>query len=75
VPIATSVVAAFVLAQDGPIAATEMMRGFVRGIFGTVVFCFLVAVMLGPLGAAAAFAVGFAGVLAVQAVVLVSLRR
>lgn len=74
-PIATTVVAAFVLAQDGPIAATEMMRGFVRGIFGAVAFSFLVAVLLDPLGTAAAFAIGFAGVLVVQAFVLVALRR
>ena len=46
-----------------------------RGIFGTVVFCFLIAVLLDPLGAAAAYAVGFAGVLVVQAVVLVVMQR
>lgn len=74
-PIATTVVAAFVLAQDGPFASTEMMRGFVRGIFGAVGFSFLVAVLLAPLGAAAAYAIGFAGVLVVQGVVLVAMQR
>ncbi len=69
-PVATTVVAAFVLAQDGPAAATNVLRGFARGIFGTIAFCFLLAVLIEPLGLAAAFAIAFAGVLAVQAVVL-----
>ena len=73
-PVATTVVAAFVLAQDGPVAATGMLRGFLRAIFGTVAFCFLVAVLLEPLGIAAAFAIGLAGTLAVQVVVLLSER-
>lgn len=73
-PVATTVVAAFVLAQDGSPAATEMLRGFERGIFGTVAFTFLVAVLVEPLGTAGAFAIGLAGTLAVQLVVLVALR-
>jgi len=72
--VATTVVAAFVLAQDGPVAATGMLRGFLRAIFGTVAFCFLVAVLLEPLGIAPAFAIGLAGTLAVQVVVLLSER-
>jgi Ca2+/Na+ antiporter len=73
-PVATTVVAAFVLAQDGPAAATDMLRGFLRGIAGTVVFTFLVAVLVEPLGTAAAFAIGLAGTFAVQLVVLVAQR-
>ena len=69
-PVATTVVAAFVLGQDGPAAATELLRGFLRAIFGTVAFCFLVAILIEPLGTAAAFAIGLAGTLAVQLVVL-----
>jgi hypothetical protein len=69
-PVATTVVAAFVLAQDGPAAATELLRGFLRAIFGTVAFCLLLALLIEPLGIAAAFAIGFAGTLAVQLVVL-----
>ena len=72
-PVATTVVAAFVLAQDGPAAATEMLRGFMRGIYGTIAFCFLTAVLIEPLGTAAAFAIGFAGSIAV-AVALLALR-
>lgn len=69
-PVATTVVAAFVLGQDGSAAATELLRGFLRAIFGTVAFCFLVAMLIEPLGTAAAFAIGLAGTLAVQLVVL-----
>jgi hypothetical protein len=69
-PVATTVVAAFVLAQDGPAAASEMLRGFLGAIFGTVAFCFLVAVLLEPLGTAAAFAIGLAGAVPVQLVAL-----
>lgn len=69
-PVATTVVAAFVLAQDGPAAATDMLRGFLRGIFGTVAFTFLVAVLIEPLGTAAAFAIGLAGTFVVQLVAL-----
>lgn len=74
-PVATTVVAAFVLGQDGPVAATGMLRGFLRAIFGTVAFCFLVAVLLEPLGIAAAFAIGLAGTFAVQLVVLLAQRE
>lgn len=73
-PVATTVVAAFVLGQDGPAAATDMLRGFLRGILGTVAFTFLVAVLLEPLGTAAAFAIGLAGTFVVQLVALVAQR-
>ena len=74
-PVATTVVAAFVLAQDGPAATTELLRGFLRAIFGTVAFCFLLAVLIEPLGTAAAFAIGLGGTLAVQLVVLTTQRQ
>lgn len=73
-PVATTVVAAFVLAQDGPAAATEMLRGFLRGIYGTVAFTFLAAVLIEPVGTAEAFAIGLGGTLAVQLVVLLAGR-
>ncbi|MBN1529156.1 MAG: hypothetical protein JW895_08850 [Thermoleophilaceae bacterium] len=73
-PVATTVVAAFVLAQDGSAPATDMLRGFMRGIYGTIAFCFLTAVLIEPLGTAAAFAIGFAGSIAVAAALL-AVRR
>ncbi len=66
---ATTVVAAFVLAQDGPAAATDLLGGFLRAIFGTVAFCFLTALLIEPVGTAGAFPIGVAGSLAVQLVV------
>ena len=47
-----------------------MLRGFLGAIFGTVAFCFLVAVLVEPLGTAAAFAIGLAGAVPVQLVAL-----
>jgi hypothetical protein len=45
-PIATSVVAAFALAHDGPGAATAMLRGFVAALPAFAAFFFAVAVAL-----------------------------
>ena len=55
-PISNTVLAAFVLVLEGPAHANAFLRGFLRGAFGFVAFCFLVAVLLLPLGTAAAFA-------------------
>ncbi|MGX6604247.1 hypothetical protein ACWKSP_19235 [Micromonosporaceae bacterium Da 78-11] len=65
-PIATSVVAAFVLAQRGPAATAETLRGVPRGLLGFAVFCYLVAVLVTPLGVAAAFTLAVAGALGAQ---------
>jgi hypothetical protein len=65
-PIATSVLAAFVLAQDGPLHAHGLLRGFLRGAFGFAAFCFLAAVLLVPAGPAVAFALALCGALAAQ---------
>jgi hypothetical protein len=67
-PIATSVVAAFALAQQGSAGAVLTLRGFLRGLFGFSAFCFLVAVLVEPLGVAAAFGIGLLGAVAVQLV-------
>jgi hypothetical protein len=45
-PIATSVLAAFTLAHDGPGAATAMLRGFVAALPAFAAFFFAVAVVL-----------------------------
>ena len=65
-PISNTVLAAFVLALEGPAHANAFLRGFLRGAFGFVAFCFLVAVLLVPLGTAAAFALALAGALLAQ---------
>jgi hypothetical protein len=65
-PVSTTVLAAFVLALEGPVPADALLRGFLRGAFGFVAFCLLVAVLVIPLGAAAAFALALLGALAAQ---------
>lgn len=65
-PIAISVVSAFALAQQGSAAAVRTVAGVIRGLTGFAVFCFLVAVLLVPLGVAASFTVAVAGTLTVQ---------
>lgn len=65
-PISTSVLAAFVLVLEGPLHANALLRGFLRGAFGFVAFCFLVAVLLLPLGTSLAFALALCGALAAQ---------
>ncbi|BCJ75708.1 hypothetical protein CS0771_52520 [Catellatospora sp. IY07-71] len=65
-PIATSVVAAFVLAQHGSGQAVQTLRGVLHGLAGFAVFCFLVAVLAEPGGTALAFGVALAATLGVQ---------
>jgi hypothetical protein len=65
-PIATSVVAAFTLAQHGPAATIALLRGVLRGLVGFATFCFLVAVLLRPAGPVIAFTLALAAALVVQ---------
>lgn len=65
-PIATSVVAAFAMAQLGPAGAVRVLHGIPRGLLGFSVFCFLVAVLVIPLGTGFAFVIAIAATLAVQ---------
>ncbi|MEV0569822.1 hypothetical protein [Dactylosporangium sp. NPDC050588] len=65
-PIATSVVAAFVLARQGTGGAVETLRGVPRGLLGFAVFCLLVAVLVEHLGTPVTFGVALAATLAVQ---------
>jgi hypothetical protein len=74
-PISTSVLAAFVLLQEGPLHANALLRGFLRGAFGFVAFCFLVAVLLVPAGTFVAFTVALSGALAAQLIALMLVRR
>jgi hypothetical protein len=65
-PIATGVVAAFVLGGQGAAAAIRTMAGVIRGLTGFAAFCFVLAILLEPLGVAGAFAAAVAGTLAVH---------
>jgi hypothetical protein len=74
-PISTSVLAAFVLVQEGPLHANALLRGFLRGAFGFVAFCFLIAVLLVPLGTFVAFTLALCGALAAQLAAWALVRR
>ncbi|WP_045876582.1 hypothetical protein [Pseudofrankia sp. DC12] len=75
-PIATSVVAAFTLAQHGHQLTAALLRGVLRGLAAFATFCFLVAVLVVPAGTFVAFAAALAAAVVVQiAVVRVAGRR
>ncbi|WP_196279084.1 hypothetical protein [Catellatospora vulcania] len=54
-PIATSVVAAFVLARHGTAETVRTLRGVLAGLVGFAAFCFVVAMLVDRWGIAAAF--------------------
>lgn len=68
-PIATSVLSAFVHAQDGAVAVAHTLRGMLRGLPGFITFCFLVAVLVERWGIAGAFLTATLAAVAVQVVV------
>jgi hypothetical protein len=68
-PISNTVLAAFVLVLEGPAHANAFLRGFLRGAFGFVAFCFLVSVLVIPLGTAPAFAIALCAAVLVQLLV------
>jgi hypothetical protein len=68
-PVSNTVLAAFLLVLEGPVQLDEFFRGFLRGAYGFCAFCFLVAVLVVPLGAAGAFSVALLGALVVQLIV------
>jgi hypothetical protein len=65
-PVSNTVLAAFVLVLEGPVQLDAFLRGFLRGAFGFATFCFLVAVLVIPLGALPAFLLALCGALVVQ---------
>lgn len=73
-PVSNTVLAAFVLVLEGPVQVDAFFRGFLRGGFGFVAFCFLVSVLVIPLGPAGAFVLALCGALAVQWVARVLTR-
>ena len=64
-PVAVSVVCAFVLAEEGPVAAVVLLEGILRGLTGFAVFCFGVAVLLPRLPPVTAFVLATAAAAAV----------
>jgi hypothetical protein len=66
-PVSNTVLAAFVLVLEGPVQLDDFFRGFLRGVYGFATFCFLVAVLVIPLGALAAFLIALCGAVLAQA--------
>jgi len=67
-PVSNTVLAAFVLVLEGPVQLDDFFRGFLRGAYGFATFCFLVAVLVIPLGALVAFLLALCGALLVQGI-------
>jgi hypothetical protein len=66
-PILTPVLAAFTHAQRGAEEAVVFLRGMTSGLFAYALFCFLVALLLEPLGVGPAFLLAGAASLGLQA--------
>ncbi|HST33798.1 MAG TPA: hypothetical protein VLJ80_09815 [Solirubrobacteraceae bacterium] len=65
-PVSNTVLAAFVLVLEGPVQLDDFFRGFLRGAYGFATFCFLVAVLVIPLGALGAFLIALCGAILAQ---------
>jgi len=74
-PVITPVLAAFTLAQQGPVEAVRLLRGMTVGFFAYALFCFAVSVGIGPLGTATAFVLATVLALGAQAAVVAVRRR
>jgi hypothetical protein len=72
-PIALSVVCAFTVAQSGHAGVLALLRGIVPGLDGFALFCFLVAILINRVGAAAAF--GLATAASIFFAVLLAVRK
>jgi hypothetical protein len=72
-PIALSVVCAFTVAQSGHAGVLALLRGIVPGLDGFALFCFLVAILINRVGAAAAF--GLATAAAILFALLLAVRK
>lgn len=65
-PVSNTVLAAFLLVLEGSVQLDDFFRGFLRGAYGFALFCLLVAVLVIPLGAPAAFLLALCAALAAQ---------
>jgi hypothetical protein len=74
-PVITPVLAAFTLAQHGPLDAVRLLRGMTVGFFAYALFCFTVSVGIGRLGTAAAFVLATALALCTQTGAVAAMRR
>lgn len=73
-PVYVTVLAVFTQLREGPAGATDVVRGLLTGLFGTIGFWAVVQPGLTLVGIAPAFAAGVAVAIAIQAVALRSIR-
>jgi hypothetical protein len=69
-PVLACILATFVHARHGGAAAVQLLRGMLGGMAGFVVFCWLVAALVGTTSVGAAFAVAGGGALVTQGLML-----
>jgi hypothetical protein len=69
-PVLACILATFVHARHGGAAAVQLLRGMLSGMAGFVVFCVLVAALIGTMEVGATFAVAGGAALAVPGVML-----
>lgn len=74
-PIASSVLFAFIHAQQGADVVLRFLRGLIPSMGSFAVFCYVLAAALEPLGVAGGFALALAVQLGLQALLLAWLRR
>jgi hypothetical protein len=69
-PVYVSVLAVFTHLREGPRGATDVLRGLLTGLFGTVAFYLVVHVLVEPAGIVVAFAAAIAVTLAIAGLAL-----
>jgi len=73
-PVYVAVMAVFTQRHQGPVAAIDVLRGLLAGLFGTAAFYVVVHVAIVPLGIAAGFLLATGITLAIQAIALRRVR-
>ena len=74
-PVATSVLASFILAQQGKAGTIAFMRALTGTMYGFCLFCYVLALAFEPLGIAAAFALALSLQLFFNAIIYLASRR
>src|SRR5215472_6311628 len=74
-PVALGVLLAFTHAEQGSASAIQFMRGFLPGMWGFAVFCFVAAVAVVPLGGWQGLLLALASVVPIQLAVLWWMER
>jgi hypothetical protein len=73
-PVLACILATFVHAQHGGVAAVQLLRGMLSGMAGFVVFCLLVAALIATMGAGVTFVLAGAAALATHGLLLSAAR-